>query len=84
MPEQAVLGQAEGLEDEGGFAGGEGAARHGGQRGELGMVEHEALELLPGGLGRELGEVLQGEFGLAIETAGRGCERATGNGWVQH
>ena len=72
MPEQAVLGQAEGLEDEGGFAGGEGAARHGGQRGELGMVEHEALELLPGGLGRELGEVLLGEFGLAIETAGRG------------
>jgi len=66
--------QAEGLKDEGGLAGGEGAARHGGQGREVGMVEHEALELLPGCFLGELGEVLAGQLGLAIETAGRGCD----------
>ena len=79
-----MLGEAEGLEDEGGLAGGEGAAGHGGQGREVGMVEHEALELLPGGLRGELGEVLAGQLGLAIETAGWGCERAAGNSGVQY
>lgn len=65
----AGVGEAEGVEDGAGLHGGEGAAGLLGKGCQLWELLHQHLQLAPGMVGANVGEILQGQFGAAVATA---------------